>query len=110
MARAASAPGDLESQLHDLVQKLYDLDEKLSGNRSKRMIGENINPTISSRIRAASAGTMSSTYGPTPTHKRSLEIAAKEFRIFKNELDEIINVAIPQMEKAIIDLGAPIIE
>jgi hypothetical protein len=45
------------------------------------------------------SGTMSSTYGPTPTHKRSLEIARSQFSDFKRALDNILN-----------DAGAPLIK
>ena len=79
----------------------------MNGNRSKNEVGEKNNPTISSRLRMASSGTFGSTYGPTETLKRSLEIAGSQFVELKKELDNILNVIMPAFEKALIDAGAP---
>jgi hypothetical protein len=53
---------------------------------------------------------MSSTYGPTPTHKRSLEIARSQFSDFKRALDNILKEKLPRLEKALNDAGAPLIK
>jgi hypothetical protein len=107
LSRTPAAPGNLDKQLFNLRHALLKLDEKLNGNRSKQQIGEKNNPTIIYRLRVAIRGTMSSTYGPTPTHKRSLEIASEEFREFKKTLDNILNKQLPDLEKALHDTGAP---
>ena len=83
------------------------MDEQLHGNRSKRQIGEKNNPTINNRLNVAITGTGNSTYGPTPTHKRSLEIAEKQFKELKVSLDKILDQDLPLLEKALIDAGAP---
>ncbi|NIN34209.1 MAG: hypothetical protein GTO60_03540, partial [Gammaproteobacteria bacterium] len=86
--------------MHQLKQALLELDGKLNGNRSKQQVGEKDNPTINYRLRVAISGTMNSTYGPTPTHKRSLEIADSQFREFRTELENILNEQLPKLEKA----------
>ena len=58
----------------------------------------------------AASGTFSSTYGPTETLKRNLEIAGKKFRELKSEFDIILNEKLPTIEKAMIDAGAPWME
>lgn len=108
--RTQTAPGNLDSELHGIKQHLLDLDEQLNGNRSKAQIGENNIPTIRNRYRAAASGTTNSTYGPTPTHERSLEIAGEQFNKLKAELEKILNVDIPKVEKALMEAGAPWIE
>ena len=55
-------------------------------------------------------GTFYSTYGATPLHKRSLEIAATEFLELKKNLDIIINQDIPKIENALKAAGAPWID
>jgi len=102
-----AAPGILDSELHNLKQELFVLDEKLNGNRSKREIGEKYKPTIAYRLNQVSYGTSNSTYGPTETQKRNLEIAGTQFLDLKKSLDIIMNEKLPGIEKALIDAGAP---
>ncbi len=63
-----------------------------------------------SRLSAASMGVQNSTYGPTPTHVKSLEIAKTEFASIKTELENVVNIQIPNVEKQLINAGAPWIE
>jgi len=107
LSRKPAAPGVVYKRLYDLNQELLKLDEQLNGNRSKDQIGEKGNPTINSRLSVAMSGTMSSTYGPTPTHQRCLAIAKKQFNAFKENLEKIINERLPKLEKAMQDAGAP---
>ena len=108
LIRTTSAPGNLDSELHRIKQSLLALDEQLNGNRSKREIGEKNNPTIARRLNMASS--FNSTYGPTPMHKRSLEIAATEFKELRKNLENIINMELPKVEDALKAAGAPWIE
>jgi hypothetical protein len=55
----------------------------------------------------ATFGTFGSTYGPTETLKRSLKIAGSEFIELKRELENILNLKLPELEKEMIDAGAP---
>lgn len=110
LSRTTAAPGYLDTELHQLRQELLTLDEKLNGNRSKREAGEKNNLTIESRLNLAAFGTFGSTYGPTETLKRSLEVAGNEFRIIKGELDIILNDRLPKIERDMIDAGAPWME
>jgi hypothetical protein len=110
LIRTVAAPGNLDSELHRIKQSLLTLDEQLNGNRSKWQIGEKNKPTIAWRQDVASWGTFDSTYGATPLHKRSLEIAATEFQELKKNLDIIINQDIPKIEAALKAAGAPWID
>lgn len=110
LIRTVAAPGNLDSELHRIKQSLLMLDEQLNGNRSKQQIGEKNKPTIASRQEVAFEGTFYSTYGATPLHKRSLEIAATEFLELKKNLDIIINKDIPKIEDALKAAGAPWID
>jgi photosystem II stability/assembly factor-like uncharacterized protein len=109
LTRTPAAPGNLDIELHQLRQDLLVLDEQLNGNRSKGEVGETTKPTIISRY-YASLGSSNSTYGPTQTQKRSLEIAATQFKELKTALDIILNETLPKIEKDLINAGAPWIE
>jgi hypothetical protein len=87
-----------------------DLDEELNGNRSKREIGEKTRPTIARWHNVASSGTFNSTYGPTPLHRHSLEIAGAKFVELRKDLENIVDQELPRVEKALRDAGAPWIE
>ena len=104
------SPGNLDKEIYSTNQKLIDIDQKLYGNKSKHEIGEKINPTIMSRLNAASMGVQNSTYGPTPTHIKSLDIAKNEFNEIVLELEVIIDQDIPILEKQLIEAGAPWME
>jgi len=108
--RLTTAPGAIDSELHQLHQSLLELDEKLSGNRSKRQVGESTTPTIAGRLSASYFGTSNSSYGPTPNLKNNIDIAAAEFRTLKTELDRLIATEIPRLEKLLYDAGAPWID
>ena len=110
LSRTLAPPGYLDAELHRLRQDLLVLDEIMNGNRSKTKVGEKNNPTIVSRLNVAAFGSFGSTYGPTETLRRSLEIAGEEFRAVKVELDIIINDRLPILERAMIDAGAPWME
>lgn len=110
LLRTPTVPGKLDNELHKIKQKLLEFDGQLNGNRSKREIGEDRNPTIARRKNVAAMGTSNSTYGPTPLHQRSLEIAEIQYKNLKSELDNILTVQLPGLEKALRDAGAPWIE
>jgi len=89
---------------------LLELDGILNGNRSKRQVGEKYDPTIRTRLNLAASGTRLSTYGPTPTHIKSNEIAEKQFRDLRSRLDSVLNEQLPVFEKKLQDAGAPWVE
>jgi len=110
LTKIQSPQENLENKLWSLKQELYQLDEELNGNRSKQYVGELRDPTVGQRFSYAVSGTSNSTYGPTPAHRRSLEIAEVEFVLIKTKLEDIRNNQIPAIEKQLIDAGAPWIE
>ena len=110
LERTQTNPQELEKSLFNLRQDLLSLDEKLNGNRSKQEIGEKSPPSIRQRLNVASYGTSNSTYGPTPTHKRSMEIAKEEYKEVKSLLENIRQEQIPALEKQLTYAGAPWIE
>ncbi|RMG31346.1 MAG: glycosyl hydrolase [Bacteroidetes bacterium] len=108
LSRMETDAPELLSQLHQLQQQLYELDEEINGNRSKEEIGER-SSSIRSAMFVGFRG-LSTTYGPTPTHKQSLEVARKQVEGVKPRLKQLSEEAIPKLEKALREAGAPWIE
>jgi hypothetical protein len=60
LVRSTTVPGTLDTELEALRQKLFELDQALSGNRSIRTMGHPRAPTVSRRLQvAAMSGGMS---------------------------------------------------
>ncbi|UCH84905.1 MAG: glycosyl hydrolase, partial [Candidatus Latescibacterota bacterium] len=110
LSRTQAPPGELDAQLHQLRQELLDIDEQLNGNRARRKTGEKINPTVRSRLRFAMGSTNNSTYGPTPNIRKTFDIASREYAALKAALEDIVDRQLPQIEKALIEAGAPWVE
>ena len=81
----------------------------MNGNSTKDEIGERYAPTVRSRMFVGFRG-MSTTYGPTETHKMSVKIAMKELKGINTALERISEVDIPALEEKLAKLGAPWIE
>jgi photosystem II stability/assembly factor-like uncharacterized protein len=107
LARTTVAPGALDGEVEEFKQKLYALDQVLSGNRSRRSMGEPISPTISTRLRVASRTDGQSDYGPTAMHRRAFEIAAEEFAVVEPELRQLLEVELPALEEKMEAAGVP---
>ena len=88
---------------------MQDLDDRLYGNRAKRQVGEKRSPTVGSRLSAVDLGVYHSTYGPTATLRKTLEIANTQLEQIKSDLEEA------QAEGAalgddLLEAGAPWVE
>jgi hypothetical protein len=87
-----------------------DFDMELNGSRAKRNVAERRDPTIGGRLWFALGGTRSSTYGPTPNIRNSFDIARSEFAELRTVLEDIVGQQLPEMERALVEAGAPWIE
>ena len=109
-SKMSSDNSEVLEKIYSVKQRLLDLDENISGNKSKNEVGEKNNPTIMDRFYNAYGSSSRSTYGPTQTHLKSLEIAKKQFEEFKLKLKQMVSIEIPMVEKLIIDAGGPLVE
>jgi photosystem II stability/assembly factor-like uncharacterized protein len=107
LARSTTDPGTLDAELEELKQRLYDLDETLSGNRSMRSMGEPRSPTVAGRLRVASTTNGQSDYGPTATHRRAFEIATEEFAQIEPALRQLLEADLPALEEKMEAAGVP---
>jgi hypothetical protein len=102
--------GDLYGQLEVIRLKFNELDAKLGGNKSKHEVGANEVMNIWDRFETARSGVDWSMYGPTPMHLENMAIAESEHAELRLEVEDLLNIKIPAMEKALEDAGAPWIQ
>ena len=106
MERSTAPAGELDAELYAVSQRLHEIAEQLEGRESMGQLNEPQN-TIGQRMFVAMIGTGRSTYGPTPTHEMSLDIAEREFADVAEELDRMMQSRIPALERALREAGAP---
>ena len=70
LARSTVDPGTFDSELENLERRLYEVDEKLAGDRSSPPSATRERRNVSRRLRVASITDGQSDYGPTLTHRR----------------------------------------
>lgn len=110
LALSDAEPGKLDTQIEKVKQELLHLDARLNGNKSKDQIGEKYPPTVKNRLQAAYAVVNNSTYGPTKTAIKSLNIAKSEYNVINATLNDIISKQIPTLKSALKKAGAPVVE
>jgi len=107
LGRSRSGPDGLDTELHAIERELFAIDEALAGNRSRADVEDDGPHTISRRVQVAQLGVSWSTYGPTPTHRRSLEIAEEELVGVRDRLNALLEQRLPAFEKQLEAAGAP---
>ena len=109
LSRATVAPGDLDQRLNKLKKGLQAFEDELYGNRAKHQVGEMTGPTIQSRLSFVSLGVYKSTYGPTDTLKRTLEIVNAQILEIKSDLEKARADA-ATLGEDLLQAGAPWVE
>ncbi len=109
LSRAEKESKDLAMKLFNVKKELQAINQEMNGSPSKDEIGELDATTFRSRMRVAFSG-ISTTYGPTALHRQNLEMAQKQIDDIMPKLEKIAEKDIPQLEKALSEVGAPPIE
>lgn len=104
--RSDRAATELLDRIYNAELVLQDLDKKLNGNRSKMEVGEKQPATPRSRVSVASRG-LTTSYGPTALHKKSLELGMKELEPIKSSLKVLTEETLPELERDLREAGAP---
>ena len=102
-------PGDLDTRLHSLQNSLHAIDTEMHGNRAKVLVGEKTKPTPGERVFALYRGLSNSTYGPTATHRKTLQIVQEQLNALDNQLQQAKR-EMEQLAQAIVEAGGPIVE
>ena len=101
-------PGLFDKRLHEIRKQYLTLDHKLNGPKAQREIGEKPKtPTINSRLMTVIVGISYSTYGPTKTHRQSLNHIESELKIIQNQITKLVNQDLPAFERQLLKAGAP---
>ena len=103
----STADAALTAELQAIRQELGDLAVELDGNPTLGTLSVPTPPTIGSRLQVAGIGVLFSTYGPTPTHRRSLEIAEQELAAFRPRLAKLVAETLPAFEAKLDAAGVP---
>ncbi len=101
-------PGDLDTRLHSLQNSLHAIDTEMHGNRAKVLVGEKTKPTPGERVFALYRGLSNSTYGPTATHRKTLQIVQEQLNALDNQLQQAKR-EMEQLAQAIVEAGGPIV-
>ena len=109
LSRTQANPGDLDTKLHTLQNSLYAIDTELHGNRAKLLVGEKTKPTPGERVFALYRGLSNSTYGPTATHRKTLQIVQEQLNSLDNQL-QLVKREMDQLAQAIVEAGGPRVE
>jgi hypothetical protein len=103
----SSAAETLRGQARNLELDLLDIQDRISGNTARDLYSDPGPVSIARRLEVVMMGTFRATYGPTPTHSRSLEIAEAEFSEVKSRLQQINEVELPALRKDLDEAGVP---
>ena len=103
----SNAPEELRATARALELELLEMQDMISGNVARDLYSDPGPVSIKQRIEVAMMGTFRSSYGPTPTHERSLEIAESEFSAVKTRLQEINDAELPALRKQLDEAGVP---
>jgi hypothetical protein len=105
--RMATPMPDALMQVHELRRELYDIEEIVFGNDVQADIGGYESMSVSSWLGHAMRGVSNSSYGPTPSHRKSVEYARGALEPTKDRLNALIENEIPALRAELQKAGAP---
>ena len=105
--RMANPTPDAYAQVHEIRVELHDIEETVFGNDVQADIGGYEPMSVSSWLGHAMRGVSNSSYGPTPSHRQSIEYARSAFGPVKERLNELIENKIPALKAELHEAGAP---
>ncbi len=107
LMRSTVVDTSLDAEAQALERQLADLELRLVGDPRRNRLGDPGPVSIERRLQVVSTGNQVSTYGPTATHRRSLEIATEGFAEVRTELDRLLEVELRALEDGLDAAGVP---
>jgi hypothetical protein len=102
-----AATEELRQEARTLELRLMDLQEALTGDRTRPSRAEPGMPGIISRVNSVVSGHWRAVHGPTGTHRQQYEIAAAAFSDVYDDLRQLIETDLPALEGRLEAVGAP---
>ena len=97
----------LRREAQDLMRRVIDLRYELQGHELKEALGEPLRTSIMGRLDVVMTGNRLSTYGPTPTHRRSFEIAKEQLDALAENLERLAETDVPALADKLEAAGLP---
>lgn len=107
LARTPGAGPELLAAVRDLELRLGAIQRRLGGDPKLSVMNEAGSVPVSARLSHAGLGVRYSTYGPTPSHRESLAIAAAALQDIDRDLNQIREAELLRLNAALDELGAP---
>ena len=108
VSKTPAAPASFVKDLFKIEKDMTALMRKAEGSPARDEIGERNPPTIQNHMRSAYRG-LSTTYGPTPLHRKSLAIAKEMLEELQPEIERISKTTLPDLSERFKQAGAPYI-
>ena len=99
---------NLEFNIFKLKEDLDKINLSLNGSPSRSEVGERNPADLNDYLYNASSG-LSNSYGPTPLHAKSLEMAKQLLSELKTEIIKISKTKIPEIQNMLKEADAPYI-
>lgn len=106
--RTQLSPDTFATEINAINQALFTLKQKAEGSSAREEVGERNPPSVRTHLRAAYRG-LSTTYGPTGVHRKSLAIAKQLLESYETELNRITDDMLPKLTATLKAAGAPYI-
>ncbi|GAB5413880.1 MAG: hypothetical protein Cons2KO_14830 [Congregibacter sp.] len=107
LAATALEPGELDARVFALRQELYDIDMRLTGHKSRDAVGDYDAHHVTDWISHVKNGVSQSSYGPTPSHRKSLGYAKEAFAPLRERLNKVLQSDLPALREDLLEAGAP---
>jgi len=107
IAASPVAPGDYDARLAALRARAHDLNQALSGDKSRAEVGDYDVHRISNWLWHAYGGVSNSSYGPTPSHRASLDYARAALVPVADGINQILTETLPELRADLQQDGAP---
>ncbi|MDC3079556.1 glycosyl hydrolase, partial [Flavobacteriaceae bacterium] len=103
-----SSQEDLSSKLHSLRELMNEIKRFMEGSSSKAEVGEKDDLTLSYRLYFAASGLNGNSYGPTPLHMKSFEVAENLFAEINPMITSFVS-AVDAVSSEMEAAGAPVV-
>lgn len=105
--RSTVSGTELGDRVRELQRRIADLQVDLEGSAQRRRMGEPTAPSIEDRLQVVQTGVRFSTYGPTPTHRKSYEIAVSDLARLQQKLNALLTDDLPALSEDLEEAGVP---